>query len=177
MVTSQHSDIDVVVKKILQVSKQGQKEYITKVKVISRLRHRNLVRLLGWSHDRGQFMLVYEFMQNGSLDSHLFSKNCALTWDMRYKICLGLVNALDYLHKNWEQCMVHRDIKTANGMLDFKFNVKLGDFRLGYMAPEYIKTGRPSCKSDVFSFGVVSLKIVCNTPNPYPSPEYDYKAL
>ncbi|MBA0703048.1 hypothetical protein Goari_027029 [Gossypium aridum] len=102
MVTSQHSDIDVVMKKILQVSKQGQKEYITKVK----------------------------FMQNGSLDSHLFSKNCALTWDMRYKICLGLVNALDYLYKNWEQCMVHRDIKTVNVMLDSKFNVKLGDFRL-----------------------------------------------
>lgn len=118
-------------------------------------------------------------MQNGSLDSHLFSKNCALTWDMRYKICLGLANALDYLHNDWEQCVVHRDVKAANVMLDSKFNVKLGDFglaklmdhdlgrptthlagTLGYMVPEYIKTGRPSSKSDVFSFGVVSLEIV-----------------
>ncbi|XVF59130.1 hypothetical protein PTKIN_Ptkin07bG0250700 [Pterospermum kingtungense] len=172
-------DMDIAVKKILKDSKQGEKEYITEVKVISRLRHRNLVQLLGWCHDRShQFLLVYELMPNGSLDSHLFSKNCTLTWALRSKICVGLANALQYLHNDWEQCVVHRDIKAANVMLDSEFNVKLGDFglaklmdhelaaptthlagTLGYMAPEYIKTGRPSSKSDVFSFGVVTLEL------------------
>lgn len=171
-------DTTVAVKKISRGSRQGRKEYITEVKVISSLRHRNLVQLIGWCHDRGEFLLVYEFMPNGSLDSHLFGKRKALTWPVRYKISLGLASALLYLHEEWEQCVVHRDIKSSNVMLDSNFNVKLGDFglarlmdhelgpqttglvgTLGYLAPEYISTGRASKESDVYSFGVVCLEI------------------
>ncbi|GMY14024.1 L-type lectin-domain containing receptor kinase IX.1-like [Fagus crenata] len=171
-------DMLIAVKKISRGSRQGRKEYITEVKIFSQLRHRNLVQLIGWCHDKGEFLLVYEFMPNGSLDSHLFGKRSPLSWVVRYKISLGLASALFYLHEEWEQCVVHRDIKSSNVMLDSSFNVKLGDFGLarlmdhelgpqttglagtfGYMAPEYIRTGRASKESDVYSFGVVALEI------------------
>ncbi|PON97086.1 Serine/threonine protein kinase [Trema orientale] len=168
----------VAVKKISRGSRQGKKEYITEVKIISQLRHKNLVQLIGWCHDRNEFLLVYEFMPNGSLDAHLFGKRNPLTWALRYKISLGLASALLYLHEEWERCVVHRDIKSSNVMLDSNFKVKLGDFglarlmdhelgpqttglvgTLGYLAPEYISTGRASKESDVYSFGVVALEI------------------
>ncbi|XVE83031.1 hypothetical protein DITRI_Ditri16bG0054100 [Diplodiscus trichospermus] len=171
-------DIAIAVKRISRGSKQGKKEYATEVKVISQLRHRNLVKLIGWCHDRRDFSLVYEFMPNGSLDSHLFGQRIPLTWSFRYRISLGLASALFYLHEECEQCVVHRDVKSSNIMLDSSFNVKLGDFglarlmshelgpkttglagTLGYLAPEYISTGRASKESDVFSFGVVLLEI------------------
>ncbi|XP_052198080.1 L-type lectin-domain containing receptor kinase IX.1-like isoform X1 [Diospyros lotus] len=171
-------NMEVAVKKISRGSRQGKKEYITEVKVISHLRHRNLVQLVGWCHDKSEFLLVYEFMPNGSLDSHLFGKNSPPTWAVRYKIGTGLASALLYLHEEWEQCVVHRDVKSSNVMLDSSFNVKLGDFGLarlmdhevgpqttglagtfGYMAPEYVGTGRASKESDVYSFGVVLLEI------------------
>ncbi|XWS45043.1 hypothetical protein CRYUN_Cryun15aG0102500 [Craigia yunnanensis] len=171
-------EMAVAVKRISSGSKQGKKEYITEVKVISQLRHRNLVQLIGWCHDRNDFLLVYELMPNGSLDSHLFGRRSPLTWPIRYRISLGLASALLYLHEEWEQCVVHRDIKSSNVMLDSSFNAKLGDFglaklldhelgpkttglagTLGYLAPEYISTGRASKESDVFSFGVVILEI------------------
>ncbi|CAM8891734.1 unnamed protein product [Rhodiola kirilowii] len=172
------ADKEVAVKKISEGSKQGRKEYITEVKIISRLRHRNLVQLIGWCHEKGDFLLVYEFMPNGSLNSHLFGVSKILAWSMRYKIALGIASGLLYLHEEWEQCVVHRDIKSSNIMLDSNFNVKVGDFGLarlmdhelgpqttglagtiGYMAPEYINTGRASKESDVFSFGIVALEI------------------
>lgn len=172
-------DILIAVKKISKGSRQGKKEYMTEVKVISQLRHRNLVQLIGWCHERNEFLLVYEFMPNGSLDSHLFGKRTPLSWTVRYRITLGLASAILYLHEEWEQCVVHRDIKSSNIMLDSNFNVKLGDFglaklmdhelgqmttglagTLGYLAPEYIRTRRASKESDVFSFGVVILEIV-----------------
>ncbi|KAK3211148.1 hypothetical protein Dsin_015854 [Dipteronia sinensis] len=172
------SDTAIAVKKISPGSRQGKKEYVTEVKTISQLRHRNLVQLIGWCHDRGKFLLAYEFMPNGSLDSHLFGKKSPLAWSVRYKISLGLASALLYLHEEWEQCVVHRDIKSSNIMLDSSFSVKLGDFglarlmdhelgpkttglagTLGYLAPEYISTGRASKESDVYSFGVVALEI------------------
>ena len=168
-------DLPVAVKKISKGSRQGKKEYITEVKVISPLRHRNLVKLLGWCHEKGEFLLVYEFMPNGSLDSHLFGKRIPLSWNLRHKIALGLASGLLYLHEEWEWCVVHRDIKSSNVMLDSSFNVKLGDFglaklidhelgpqttviagTLGYLAPEYISTGKASKESDVYSFGLSS---------------------
>ncbi|WJX87749.1 hypothetical protein P8452_69904 [Trifolium repens] len=171
-------DLSVAVKKISRGSRQGKKEYVTEVKVISQLRHKNLVKLLGWCHEKGDFLLVYEFMPNGSLDSHLFGKRTPLSWSVRHKIALGLVSCLLYLHEEWERCVVHRDIKSSNIMLDSSFNVKLGDFglaklmdheigpqttvvagTLGYMAPEYISTGKARKESDVYSFGVVALEI------------------
>lgn len=170
----------IAVKKIARGSSQGKKEYISEVTVISRLRHRNLVRLIGWCHEYGEFLLVYEYMPNGSLDSHLFGKKTSLIWAVRYKIALGLASALLYLHEEWEQCVVHRDIKSSNVMLDSSFNAKLGDFGLarfvdhelgsqttvlagtmGYLAPECVTTGKASKESDVYSFGVVALEIAC----------------
>ena len=100
-------DMLVAVKKISRGSKQGKKEYITEVKTISQLRHRNLVKLIGRCHERDEFLLVYEFMPNGSLDYHLFGKRSPLTWIVRYKIALGLGSALLYLHEEWEQCVLH----------------------------------------------------------------------
>ncbi|XVF71372.1 hypothetical protein PTKIN_Ptkin12aG0032100 [Pterospermum kingtungense] len=169
----------IAVKRSSKMSNQGRKEYISEVKIISKLRHKNLVQLIGWCHKKGEFLVVYELMPHGSLDSHLFGTlNDQLSWGMRYKIALGLASAILYLHEESEQCVVHRDIKSNNVMLDSNFNAKLGDFglarcmnqesehemtglagTLGYMAPEYISKGQVSKKSDVFSFGVVALEI------------------
>ncbi|GLT44196.1 hypothetical protein SLA2020_181070 [Shorea laevis] len=172
-------DMSIAVKKISKGSKQGKKEYVTEVKIISQLRHRNLVQLIGWCHERSELLLVYEYMSNGSLDSHLCGKSNPFPWHIRYRITLGLASAILYLHEEWGQCVVHRDIKSSNIMLDSNFNVKLGDFGLaklmdhelgqittglagtfGYLAPEYISTRKASKASDVFSFGVVILEIV-----------------
>jgi len=173
-------DSFVAVKRVSRGSKQGIKEYAAEVKIISRLRHRNLVKLIGWCHERKELLLVYEFMPHGSLDSHLFEETSLLTWEVRYKIVQGLASGLLYLHEEWEQCVVHRDIKSSNIMLDSEFNAKLGDFGLarlvdhgkgsqttvlagtmGYMAPECAMTGKASRESDVYSFGIVALEIAC----------------
>ncbi|CAI0405325.1 unnamed protein product [Linum tenue] len=132
------------------------------------------------SDDHSELLLVYEFLPNGSLDQHLFGEKLMLNWSVRYKIALGLASGLLYLHEEWEQCVVHRDIKSSNVMLDSQFNAKLGDFGLarlvdhelgsqttvlagtmGYLAPECVTTGRASKESDVYSFGVVALEIAC----------------
>ncbi|KAL8528869.1 hypothetical protein ACS0TY_006367 [Phlomoides rotata] len=190
-------DVPIAVKKFSRKSKQGKKEYLTEVKIISMLRHKNLVQLIGWCHDNSEFLLVYEFMPKGSLDHHLFDKRTSLVWSLRYKIALGLASALLYLHEEWEQCVVHRDIKSSNIMLDSSFNVKLGDFglarlmdhgidpkttglagTLGYMAPEYVSSGRASQESDVYSFGVVALEIATGRKAVGPwDEEYAYKGL
>ncbi|KAA8536352.1 hypothetical protein F0562_028830 [Nyssa sinensis] len=170
----------VAIKRVSRASRQGVKEYVSEVNVISRLRHRNLVQLLGWCHERRELLLVYEFMPNGSLDSLLYKEKSLLPWDMRYKIAQGLASALLYLHEEWEQCVVHRDVKSSNIMLDSSFNTKLGDFGLarfvdhekgsqttdlagtmGYVAPECVLTGKASRESDVYSFGIVALEITC----------------
>ena len=103
-----------------------------KLKIISQLRHKNLVQLIGWCHERskGQLLLVYDFMPNGSLDLHLFREDTLLIWEVRYKIVQELASALLYLHEGWERCVLHRDIKSSNIMLNSNFNVKLGDFEL-----------------------------------------------
>jgi serine/threonine protein kinase len=173
-------NMEIAVKRMSSSSSQGKKEYISEVKTISRLRHRNLVQLVGWCQKRDSFLLVYEYMPNGSLDYHLFRKKSHLSWPVRYKIAHGLAAGLLYLHEEWEQCVVHRDIKSSNVMLDSNFNAKLGDFGLarlvdhelgsqttalagtmGYMAPECFITSKASKESDVFSFGVVLLEIAC----------------
>ncbi|XP_030961704.1 L-type lectin-domain containing receptor kinase IX.1-like [Quercus lobata] len=173
------TNMEIAVKKISSNSNQGKKEYTSEVITISRLRHRNLVQLVGWSHEQ-EFVVVYEYMPNGSLDSHLFDLRSHLSWPRRSKIVHGLASGLLYLHEEWEQCVVHRDIKSSNVMLDSNFNAKLGDFGLarfvdhelgsrttdlagtrGYVAPEYFITSKFSKESDVFSFGVVALEIAC----------------
>ncbi|KAM0036120.1 putative protein kinase RLK-Pelle-L-LEC family [Helianthus debilis subsp. tardiflorus] len=187
----------IAVKRVSKTSKQGMKEYSSEVRIISRLRHRNLVQLIGWCHQKGDFLLVYEYMENGSLDSHLFKGKSLLTWETRYKIVQGLASALLYLHEEWEQCVLHRDIKSSNVMLDLNFNAKLGDFGLaklvehekgsqttmlagtmGYIAPECVITGKASKESDVFSFGVVALEITCGRKSmEYKAPEKQVRLI
>jgi serine/threonine protein kinase len=170
----------VAVKRVSRGSNQGVKEYASEVKSISRLRHRNLVQLIGWCHENKDLLLVYEFMPNGSLDSRLFKSRSLLKWATRYNIAKGLASALLYLHEELEQCVLHRDIKSSNIMLDSSFNAKLGDFGLarmvehakgsqttalagtmGYMAIECVISGRASKESDIYSFGIVALEIAC----------------
>lgn len=170
----------VAVKRVTRNSQQGMKEYASEVKIFCRLRHRNLVQLMGWCHKKEELLLVYELLPNGSLSTCLFEEKTLLTWAMRYRIALGLASSLLYLHEEWEQCVVHRDIKSSNVMLDSDFNAKLGDFGLarlvdhgkgsqttvlagtmGYMAPECFTTGKASKESDVYSFGIVALEICC----------------
>ncbi|XP_019169323.1 PREDICTED: L-type lectin-domain containing receptor kinase IX.1-like [Ipomoea nil] len=173
-------NLDVAVKRVSSGSKQGIKEYASEVKIISRLRHRNLVPLHGWCHEKGELLLVYEFMPEGSLDSHLFKKTSPLNWGIRYGIAQGLASALLYLHEGWEKCVLHRDIKSSNVLLDSSFKARLGDFGLaklvdhemapektlsggtpGYIAPECHYTFKTSKESDVYSFGIVALEIAC----------------
>ncbi|AES90558.1 putative protein kinase RLK-Pelle-L-LEC family [Medicago truncatula] len=168
------------IKRISADSRQGVKQYSAEVKIISQLRHRNLVKLTGWCHKKNELILIYEYMPNGSLDFHLFRGGSILPWNLRYNIALGLASALLYLQEEWEKCVIHRDIKSSNIMLDSDFNTKLGDFGLarlmdhekgsettvvagtrGYLAPEYIDTSKARKESDIFSFGVVLLEIAC----------------
>ncbi|KAL0016552.1 hypothetical protein SO802_003621 [Lithocarpus litseifolius] len=173
-------DRPVAVKRIFTESQHSQCLFINEVKIISRLIHRNLVQFIGWCHERGEFLLVYEHLSNGSLDNHLFGEGEILPWNSRYKIALGLASAIHYLHEEAENCVLHRDIKSANVLLDADFSTKLGDFGVaklvdprlrtqstgvvgtyGYLAPEYANEGKASKASDVFSFGVVALEIAC----------------
>ncbi|EAY78381.1 hypothetical protein OsI_33468 [Oryza sativa Indica Group] len=177
--------VDVAIKKFSSdSSSQGRKQFEAEVKIISSLRHRNLVRLLGWCDSSMGLLLVYELVQQGSLDKHIYNADKPLTWSERYKIILGLGSALRYLHEEWEQCVVHGDIKPSNIMLDSSYNTKLGDFGLarlvdhdkgwqttkavlgtaGYIDPEFITTRRPSVQSDIYSFGIVLLEIVSGRP-------------
>uniref|UniRef100_A0A8R7P8B4 non-specific serine/threonine protein kinase n=1 Tax=Triticum urartu TaxID=4572 RepID=A0A8R7P8B4_TRIUA len=180
---------DVAVKVFLRgASLEGRKEYRSEVTIISRLRHRNLVQLIGWCHGRRRLLLVYELVHNGSLDGYLYSntKNDVLTWQVRYQIILGLASAVLYLHQEWDQCVVHGDIKPSNIMPDESFNTKLVDFGLsrlidhgmslqtmtamagtpGYLDPECVITGKASTESYMYSFGVTLLEIVCGRRPP-----------
>ncbi|KAK4789295.1 hypothetical protein SAY86_020614 [Trapa natans] len=186
----------IAVKRISRGSKQGIKEFVSEIRIITRLRHRNLVQLIGWCHEKRELLLVYEFLPNGSLDSHLFTGKSFLPWKIRYKIAEGVASALMYLHEEWEQCVVHRDIKSSNIMLDSEFNAKLGDFGLarlvdhargsqttvlagtmGYIAPECAQTFRSTKESDVYSFGVVCLEIACGRKSVEPSLSEDHAVL
>ncbi|KAG6553980.1 hypothetical protein Mapa_004897 [Marchantia paleacea] len=154
---------------------------MAEVSIISQLRHRNVVKLLGWCLDRDKFLLVYELMPNGSLDRTLFypAKGSVLSWELRFKIILGAAESLHYLHKGWRQQVLHRDFKSSNILLDEEFNGMLGDFGLArkvdhhqdaatttvagtyvYVAPEVPATQKFTEKTDVYAFGAVTLEIV-----------------
>ncbi|GAB2218206.1 hypothetical protein Droror1_Dr00001425 [Drosera rotundifolia] len=92
------------------------------------MRHRHLVQLLGWCKQQKDLLLIYEYLPNGSLDAHLFGNKPPLPWPVRHRIILGLASALLYLHEEGEQCVIHRDIKSRNIILDSNFNPKLGVF-------------------------------------------------
>ncbi|KAG6545230.1 hypothetical protein Mapa_013342 [Marchantia paleacea] len=138
----------VAIKRVAENSKQGEREFMSEVSIITQIRHRNVVQLLGWCRNDGKFLLVYELMPNGSLDKALFeppprllredeaaeeSTATLLSWAQRFKIVHGLAAALDYLHEGWIQQVIHRDVKSSNIMLDREFNAKLGDFGLARM--------------------------------------------
>uniref|UniRef100_A0A0R0L0T5 non-specific serine/threonine protein kinase n=1 Tax=Glycine max TaxID=3847 RepID=A0A0R0L0T5_SOYBN len=169
---------DIVAVKRCSHSSQGKNEFLSELSIIGSLRHRNLVRLQGWCHEKGEILLVYDLMPNGSLDKALFEARTPLPWAHRRKILLGVASALAYLHQECENQVIHRDIKTSNIMLDEGFNARLGDFGLarqtehdkspdatvaagtmGYLAPEYLLTGKATEKTDVFSYGAVVLEV------------------
>ncbi|KAG8065417.1 hypothetical protein GUJ93_ZPchr0004g38854 [Zizania palustris] len=175
------SKAEVAVKKVAHGSRQGMREFVAEVVSIGRLRHRNLVQLLGYSRRKGELLLVYDYMPNGSLDKHLYDqgKN-TLSWAQRFRIIKGVASGLLYLHEDWEQVVVHRDIKASNVLLDADMNGRLGDFGLarlydhgtdphtthvvgtmGYLAPELGHTGKASKASDVFAFGAFMLEVAC----------------
>ncbi|XP_030465664.2 probable L-type lectin-domain containing receptor kinase S.5 [Syzygium oleosum] len=174
----------VAVKKFSRDDLKGKGDFLAELTIINRLRHRHLVPLLGWCHQNGMLLLVYEYMPNGSLDRHIFCGPEAQTlgWTHRYKIVSGVASALHYLHDEYDQKVLHRDLKASNIMLDSNFNARLGDFGLaraidnektsyaelegvpgtvGYIAPECLHTGKATRESDVFGFGAVILEVVC----------------
>ena len=179
--TLPNSNTQVAVKRISHESKQGLQEFISEIATIGRLRHRNLVQLLGWCRRRADLLLVYDFMPNGSLDKYIFDEPKAiLSWEQRFNIVKGVAAGLLYLHEEWEQTVIHRDIKAGNVLLDSDLNARLSDFglaklyergsnpsttrvvgTLGYLAPELTRTGKPTESTDVFAFGALVLEAVC----------------
>ncbi|XP_044505333.1 L-type lectin-domain containing receptor kinase I.8-like [Mangifera indica] len=171
----------IAVKRVSHNSKQGMKEFVAEIVSMGRLRHRNLVQLRGYCRRKGEFILVYDYMPNGSLDKVLYSNTeQPLNWFQRFRIIRGIASGLLYLHEEWEQVVIHRDVKPGNVLLDAELNGRLGDFGLaklydhgsnpqttnlvgtvGYMAPELIRTGKATTATDVFAFGAFMLEVAC----------------
>jgi len=176
------SNVEVAVKRMSHESRQGMKEFVTEVVSIGRLRHRNLVQLLGYCRRKGELFLVYNYMPNGSLDKYLHCEEhkTFLNWAQRFRVIKGIATGLLYLHEKWEKIVIHRDIKASNVLLDGEMNGRLGDFGLarlydhgtdpqtthmvgtkGYLAPELLRTGKASPHTDVFAFGMFLLEVSC----------------
>ncbi|CAL5027480.1 unnamed protein product [Urochloa decumbens] len=174
--------VQVAVKNLLNNRGQAEREFKVEVEAIGRVRHKNLVRLLGYCAEGNQRMLVYEYVNNGNLEQWLHGDVgpvSPLTWDIRMKIILGTAKGLMYLHEGLEPKVVHRDVKSSNILLDKRWNAKLSDFGLakllgsersyvttrvmgtfGYVAPEYAGTGMLNETSDVYSFGILIMEII-----------------
>ncbi|KAL5577713.1 hypothetical protein UlMin_019412 [Ulmus minor] len=179
----------VAVKQLSVESKQGKNQFLSEIATISVVQHRNLVKLYGCCVEGNRCILVYEHLENKSLDQALFGKNdLHLNWPTRFNICLGTARGLAYLHEESRPRIIHRDVKASNILLDDALSPKISDFGLaklfddnethiktkvagtiGYLAPEYAMRGRLTEKADIFSFGIVALEIVSGRPNLYNS--------
>ncbi|KAK4428942.1 putative serine/threonine-protein kinase [Sesamum alatum] len=173
---------NVAVKNLLNNRGQAEREFKVEVEAIGRVRHKNLVRLLGYCAEGAHRMLVYEYVNNGNLEQWLHGDvgpYSPLTWEIRMNIILGTAKGLTYLHECLEPKVVHRDIKSSNILLDKQWNAKVSDFGLakligsersyittrvmgtfGYVAPEYASTGMLNERSDVYSFGILIMEII-----------------
>lgn len=172
----------VAIKKLNSESIQGFDEWQSEVNFLGRLSHPNLVKLLGYCWEDQELLLVYEFMQRGSLENHLFGRGSTvqpLPWGLRLKIGIGAARGLAFLHSSDDR-VIYRDIKASNILLDGSYNAKISDFGLaklgpsesqshvttrvmgtyGYAAPEYVATGHLYIKSDVYGFGVVIVELL-----------------
>ncbi|KAF8033339.1 hypothetical protein BT93_D2064 [Corymbia citriodora subsp. variegata] len=175
------SNIEIAVKRVSHESRQGMREFVAEILSIGRLRHHNIVSLLGYCRRKGELLLVYDYMPNGSLDKYLYKQpTVTLNWRQRFRVIKGVASGLLYLHEGWEQVVIHRDIKASNILLDADLNGRLGDFglarlydhgtdpqtthaagTLGYLAPEHVRTGKATRSTDVFAFGVFLLEVAC----------------
>ncbi|GAU32800.1 hypothetical protein TSUD_152490 [Trifolium subterraneum] len=174
----------VAVKQLSIGSHQGKSQFVAEIATISAVQHRNLVKLYGCCIEGSKRLLVYEYLENKSLDQALFGNVLLLNWSTRYDICMGVARGLTYLHEESRLRIVHRDVKASNILLDSELVPKISDFGLaklyddkkthistrvagtiGYLAPEYAMRGHLTEKADVFSFGVVALELVSGRPN------------
>ncbi|CAG7889236.1 unnamed protein product [Brassica rapa] len=173
---------EIAVKRLSSSSGQGKEEFMNEIVLISKLQHRNLVRILGCCIEGEERLLIYEFMLNKSLDTFIFDsrRTLEIEWPKRFSIIQGIARGLLYLHRESRLKVIHRDLKVSNILMDEKMNPKISDFglarmyqgteheenthrvagTLGYMAPEYAWTGMFSEKSDIYSFGVLLLEII-----------------